>query len=85
MEVEGQVENLSSEAMKRVVAEASWYDAADNFISSDTAMIEYDPLLPGQKSPFKVMTRRNPAMTKYTVTFKQMFGGQITTEDRRKK
>jgi hypothetical protein len=55
------------------------------FISSDDALIEYNPLLPGQSSPFKVMVRFNPAMKTYRVHFKDVLGRVIDYEDRRKK
>lgn len=85
MEVEGQVENVSGGPLENVTAVATWYDAKGEFITSDTTLIEYNPLLPGQRSPFKVMTRRNPAMKRYSVAFKHLLGGSIQTADRRKK
>jgi hypothetical protein len=83
--VEGEVENISGESLKSVAAMASWYTKDGTFISSSDALIEFDPLLPGQKSPFKTMTRTNPAMSSYTVAFKRLFGPEIATDDRRKK
>lgn len=85
MKVEGQVENISSASLKSVAAVVTWYDKSDQFITSDTTLIEYDPLLPGQTSPFSVLTRANPAMQKYSVSFKHLIGGLIATEDRRTK
>lgn len=82
--VEGQVKNISSEPIRRIQVVSTWYDKADQFISSDSAMVEYDPLLPGQTSPFKTITRGNPAMSKYSVSFKSMFGPEFPTRDDRK-
>lgn len=83
--VEGQVRNISGESLKSVAVKATWYDKDDQFITSDDALIDYNPILPGQTSPFKTMTRTNPAMSKYSVEFKYLFGGVIATDDLRKK
>jgi hypothetical protein len=82
--VEGEVMNISGQSLDRISVVTTWYDIGGGFITSDDAMIEYDPILPGQTSPFKTMSRTNPAMSKYSVTFKRLFGGPIPTEDRRK-
>jgi len=83
--VEGEVQNISGDSLKSVAVVVSWYDKHDSFITSDTTMIEYDPLLPGQKSPFHSLTRRNPEMQRYSVSFKRLLGGELATEDRRAK
>jgi hypothetical protein len=82
--VEGQVQNISGNNLKDIEAVASWYAADGTFITSDSAIIEYNPLLPGQTSPFRTMSTANPAMAKYTVEFKSLFGPTIGTVDRRK-
>ena len=79
LEVEGQVKNISSEALQRVTAVTSWSDSSGKFITSDQAIIEYDPILPGQTSPFKTMTRINPLMENFSVEFKHLTGGTIPT------
>jgi hypothetical protein len=83
MMVEGQVQNISNSPMKNVEAVANWYSNDGTFVSSDDALIQYDPILPGQTSPFRVMTRANPEMKKFTVDFKRFAGGTIDTIDRR--
>lgn len=70
--VEGQVKNISSQSLKNVTAVVTWYDKADGFIKSDDALVEYNPLLAGQTSPFKTMSSSNPAMSKYTAEFKTL-------------
>lgn len=79
--VEGQVKNTSSESLQHVTAVATWYGADGKFITSDNALVEYDPLLPGQTSPFKVGSRTNPAMKKYSLAFKKLLGGEIPSEE----
>ena len=77
--VEGSVRNISDKTMDRVQAVALMHDAKGDFVSSSTAMIEYQPLLAGQSSPFKVMVRWNPAMKTSRVEFKRFGRGEIKT------
>jgi len=77
--VEGQVKNISSESLEHVQAVVTWYTDGGEFITSDSALIEYDPLLAQQVSPFKVGTRTNPKMKRYKVEFNQLLGGTLRT------
>jgi hypothetical protein len=83
--VKGQVKNISGAPLRNVEAVVSWYDNNGNFISSDSALIEYNPLLAGQTSPFEVLTRTNPAMKRFGTEFKTVLGGTINFEDKTKK
>jgi len=83
--VEGQVKNISNEPLQNVTAVATWFDKDGGFIKSDNAIVEYNPILPGQTSPFKTMSSTNPAMSKYAVEFKTLFGGTLSLDDQRKK
>jgi hypothetical protein len=83
--VEGQVKNLSNVPLKNVTAVATWYDKDGGFIKSDDAIIDYNPILRGQTSPFKTMSSTNPEMSKFTVQFKTLFGGTLTVDDQRKR
>jgi hypothetical protein len=83
--VEGQVKNVSDKPLKNVTAVGIWLDKDGNFIKSDDALIDYNPILPGQTSPFKTISSGNPAMSKYRVEFKFLFGGKIAVDDQRKK
>lgn len=75
--VEGVVKNLSDKPLERVQAIAQFYAEDGTFITSDSALIEYNPIMPGQESPFKVMATWNPLMKRAKVEFKKMFGGKI--------
>jgi len=76
--LEGQVKNISSQPLRDVTAVASFYDANGGFITSADTLIAYNPVLPGQTSPFKVMATENPAMHKAGVQFKELLGGAIS-------
>lgn len=75
--VEGEVQNISQETLKNVEAVAKFYAADKKFITSDDSLIAYNPILPGQTSPFKVSTTHNPAMKSASITFKELMGGAI--------
>jgi hypothetical protein len=77
--LEGQVKNISASSLRNVTAVATFYDKSGGFITSDDAIIDYNPILPGQVSPFKVITTENPAMRKAGVEFKFLMGGTINT------
>jgi hypothetical protein len=81
--VEGEVRNISGERLADVEAVASWYASNGTFITSDSALIDYNPIMPGQTSPFKVMSTANPEMDKYSVGFKTVLGLPIATSDER--
>jgi hypothetical protein len=75
--MEGQVRNISSRSLRNVEAVATFYTADGEFITSADALIDYNPILPGQASPFKVYATENPAMKKAGVEFKELMGGTI--------
>lgn len=79
IEARGQVKNISTESLRNVMAVVSYYDKEGEFITSDETLISYNPILPGQTSPFHVMTTNNPAMVKATIEFKELMGGTIPT------
>jgi hypothetical protein len=81
-ELAGEVTNLSSSSLRRVQVVVTYYTADKTFITSDSALIEYDPLLAGQTSPFSVLTRFNPAIASCTIDFKFFGGGSIPFDER---
>jgi hypothetical protein len=83
--VTGEVKNISSEPLKNVEILASFYDSNGNFIKNSEAIIEFNPIIPGQTSPFKAITSSNPAAKKATIQFKFLFGSSISYRDQNKK
>jgi len=76
--LEGAVKNISGDPINGVEAVASFYDKDGAFITSDTALVAYQPVLAGQTTPFKVMATWNPAMKSAYVEFKRFWGGTIS-------
>ncbi len=75
--ISGMVKNISGQPIKNVEAVAMFADEHDNFITSGEALIDYNPILAGQSSPFKAMTTDNPAIKHWKVEFKDLLGGSI--------
>ena len=84
MEARGQVKNISGQSIRDVVAVVSFYDKNGNFITSSSALIEFNPILAGQTSPFRVLETYNPAMHTASVQFKFLMGGTISTYHKKK-
>lgn len=79
---EGLITNISGAPMDNIQAVVTFYTADGSFISSDTALIDYRPLLAGQSSPLTVYATLNPAMTSARLEFKEFFGGTIRSIER---
>ena len=78
------MKNVSSESLRNVEAVVTFRTKDGDFITSDDAMIDLNPILPGQSSPFKVMATQNPAMRTASVDFKELFGGSVTWREKAK-
>jgi len=77
---EGQVKNISNDPIENVEAIVSAYTKDGKFVKSDSALIEYDPIMPGQISPFRVGMTDNPQIEKCKVEFKEFWGAEIPTK-----
>ena len=74
---EGLVKNISDQKLKNVEVVVMFVDSNGDFITTGEALIEYNPILPGQTSPFKAMATANPAPGKAQIDFKTLFGGSL--------
>ncbi len=75
--VEGEVKNISPDRLANVEAVVTFYDRGHNVIKTADALIEYNPVLPGQRSPFHVVATGNPAIKTETLTFAFLNGAEI--------
>jgi hypothetical protein len=80
---EGYVKNITNEALDDVEAVVTWVDANRTPYSTDDALIDYNPILPGQQSPWSTIGTDNPALTHFHVQFKELMGTTILTRDNR--
>jgi len=77
----GEVTNLSPKILKNVVAVGTFRTADGTLVKSEDALLEFNPIMPGQTSPFSAGGTDNPAITKCGVNFKIMFGGNLAHEE----
>jgi len=75
--VEGRVENLTNKSLEGVKVIAEFFDKNNNFVKSEDTFIDYNPILPNQISPFKIITTSDPAITHCNISFKFFIGGTI--------
>jgi hypothetical protein len=76
--VEGLVKNLAAEPLGNVLVVGIFKTSSGNFVKSADALIDYNPVLPGQTSPFKAGTTDNPEIKNCYIEFKYLMGGTIS-------
>jgi hypothetical protein len=84
-ECQGFVKNVSGARLENVEVVIEWADANGTLQSSDEALIDYNPILPDQESPWKTIGSYNPALGRFRVRFKDLLGGTILTRDDRQR
>ena len=73
----GEVKNISDSSFTNLMVVATFRSKDKTVVKSQNSLVEEDPLLPGQTSPFKVMTRVDPEISECSLTFKILGGGKI--------
>lgn len=82
--VEGRVRNVGQARIRNLEVVVEFYDRSGNFITSDSALSEFSPLMPNQSTPFRVMARYNPLMATASIRFKELLGSELSYRDARK-
>jgi hypothetical protein len=80
MTLQGEILNRTNAPIKNLLAVARYYTGSKTFVKSDTALIQYNPIMPGQTSPFKVISTDNPMMVECKISFTHLFGGTVEVE-----
>ncbi len=83
-EVTGEVKNVSGEPLRSLVVLASIYDKDGTFISTARALVDFNPVMPGQTTPFKSMAKWNPAMSRAVLSFQLIGGREVPYSERAK-
>lgn len=78
--VVGEIKNISNIKLENIMAIVNFRTDTGDLVKVDSALIEYDVLMPGQTSPFEVLTTENPAIKKLGLAFKKLYGEQIRTK-----
>ena len=79
--ISGRVKNISEHALSNIEVVGRWSDKNSTYEVTNDAMLEFNPLLPGQSSSFRVMHTDNPQLRWYRVNFKEFSGEEVDYED----
>lgn len=77
----GEVTNRSAQPIENLMAIGVFRTSNGELVKSASSLIDYQPLMPGQRSPFTVITSDNPVIRECFVGFKTMFGGVVEFDD----
>lgn len=84
---EGRVTNISPEPLRYVQAVVTFTTKSGDFVTTDESYLDYNPIMPGQTSSWKIMLRDNPVIALATLEFKargeRLFSIDDTTRHRR--
>jgi hypothetical protein len=72
--ITGSVSSHTSRPLSKVEAVVELLDAANRPVQVESGLIAFDPLLPGQASPFRVEVNDNTQAVTYRVRFKELLG-----------
>ena len=78
---EGQVQNVRHKPIRNLTALVMFKTEDDKLVTSADALTEFNPVMPGQTTPFRVMARYNPAMHHASVAFKTIGGAVVPHYD----
>ncbi len=82
VKAEGRVTNNTTQTLRNMQALVEYETSSGQFITSDFSTIDLRDLLPGQSSPFSVMTNYNPAMSRASLRFREFYGSTVPTISR---
>jgi len=75
--VSGEVKNISDAPLQNVVAVATFKTKDAVFVKVAEAIVKYNPILPGQTTPFEALDTDNPAIESCEIGFKKLMGGTL--------
>jgi hypothetical protein len=80
VEVNGQVTNVSDRPINNVMAYGTFSASNGDVINTSSALIDFQPIMPGQTSSFKVMAINNPLIRRCSVQMGKLFGGSLVVQ-----
>lgn len=81
--VRGEVKNVSSLKLENVVAVGEFRTKGGDLVKSEDALLDYNPIMPGQTSPFSAGGTDNPQISGCQLGFKYLFGGTLAYIERK--
>ena len=85
VEAKGQVKNTSNKSLQDVEAVVTFKDKEGKSIAQNSALIDFNPILAGQTSPFAVMEAFNPEINSASIQFKFLDGETIPTSEQQQR
>lgn len=80
--IEGEIRNVTTERIEGIKIILTFYDKSQRLVTSDISYANFDPIMPGQTSPYTSMISANPAIDTYTVQFSTRSGERLNAIDR---
>ena len=77
----GEVKNVSGRKLDNVLVIATFSTKSGEHVKTEHALLEYNPILSNQTSPFVVGGTDNPQITECNLNFKYFSGGTIPFTD----
>lgn len=68
--LKGWIRNISDHKFADIRVYVSWYTDKGEFVKSGDGIVEYRPLMAGQKCEFEVRVESNPMMEQYKIQFR---------------
>lgn len=74
--LEGEAQNISAKKLENIEAVGLFRAKDGTLVKSAEMLIEYNPIMPNQASPFHVITTSNPMIKTCNVSFKSLSTGE---------
>lgn len=75
--VSGVVTNVSDSSLEGIVVDVVFVNAEGGFVTSEFAMVDSNPVDPGQASTFSVMETHDPEISSASVSFRTLGGNAV--------
>ena len=79
------MKNVSTRKLENVVAVGEFRTKAGELVKSKDALLDYNPIMPGQTSPFSAGGTDNPQISGCQLAFKYLLGGGTVAYVEKKK
>ena len=76
-QIVGRVRNTTDRPIASVMAVGTFSTSGGALVKVESALLEYDPIMPGQTSPFRVIGTDNPEISNCEIGFRNLFGPAI--------
>ncbi len=76
--IEGRVTNQTDRAFNNDLVVASFETSAGRLVKNETALVQFQPLMPGQTSPFTLVAIGNPQIDRCEIGFQIMSGPALS-------